>query len=173
MIGRKPKKTALVYFSLNGNTDYVANRIAEEIGNQADLDVIRLEPKKPYVDKEPMKFVKGGAAATFGAKPELKAYDFEPKEYDTIIFGTPVWAGTFAPPLRTFMLAHKLKGKNIALFINSSSGNVDKCLAKLDKYLKKTNLIATLSLVDPLRSMSTEDLEEIRKFAREILENKE
>ena len=83
MIGRKPKKTALVYFSLNGNTDYVANRIAEEIGNQADLDVIRLEPKKPYVDKGPMKFVKGGAAATFGAKPELKAYDFEPKEYDT------------------------------------------------------------------------------------------
>lgn len=172
MIGRKEKRTALVYFSLNGNTDYVANRIAEELSNKIPLDVIKLEPVKPYVDRGPMKFVKGGAAATFGTKPELKAYDFDQKNYDTVILGTPVWAGTMAPPLRSFMLANRLKGKNIALFINSTSGNVEKCMKKFEKYLKKTNLIASLSLKDPAKKMSEEDLEEIRKFAEEILENK-
>lgn len=172
MIGRKEKKTALIYFSLSGNTDYVAKRIAEEIGNQTKLDIIKLEPVKPYADKGPMKFVKGGAAATFGSKPELKPYDFQVKDYDTVILGTPVWAGTITPPLRTFMLANKLKGKNIALFLSCSSGNIDRCLGKLNKYLKKTNIIATISLVDPLKTNNEDDLKEISKFVKEILEKK-
>jgi flavodoxin len=173
MLGKKTKKTALVYFSLNGNTDYVANRIAEALRTLTELDVIRLEPVKPYADKGFKKYMAGGAAATFGAKPELKAYEFEPKDYDTVILGTPIWAGTVAPPLRTFMLNNRLKGKNIALFVNSMSGNADKCLSKFEKYLKKTNIIATMSLVEPLKSMSGDDLYTIRKFADEIMEKKQ
>ena len=173
MIGKKEKRTALVYFSLSGNTDYIAERIAEEIGSQVKLDIIKLEPVKPYAHKGPMKFVKGGAAATFGSKPELKPYDFQAKEYDTVILGTPVWAGTIAPPLRTFMLANKLKGKNVALFISSASGNIDRCIGKLSKYLKKTNIIATIGLVEPLKSKNEEDLKEISRFVKEILENKQ
>jgi multimeric flavodoxin WrbA len=90
-----------------------------------------------------------------------------------VILGTPIWAGTVAPPLRTFMLNNRLKGKNIALFVNSMSGNADKCLSKFEKYLKKTNIIATMSLVEPLKSMSGDDLYTIRKFADEIMEKKQ
>jgi len=173
MLGKKTKKTALVYFSLNGNTDYVAERLAEALRDQVELDVIRLEPVKPYADKGFRKFMKGGADATFGAKPELKLYNFDPRDYDTVVIGTPIWAGTVAPPLRTFMLHNRLKGKNIAIFVNSMSGNSEKCLSKFEKYLKKTNIIATMSLVEPMKAKSGEDLYTIRKFAEEIMEKKQ
>ena len=168
----KPKKIALVYFSLNGNTEYVAEKIYNTLDDQEMVDVIKLEPIKPYVDKGPMKFVKGGAASVFGSKPELIGYRFNPKDYDTVLIGTPIWAGSIAPPLRTFLLSNKLKGKNVAIFLCSSSGKVDKCLDKLQKYLKKSNIVSTLSLLDPAKGKSGEDLYQIQKFVETVMESK-
>lgn len=168
----RPKRTAIVYFSLNGNTEYVAERIYDNLEDQTMIDVIKLEPVKPYVDKGPMKFVKGGAASVFGAKPELVEYQFDPKEYDTVIIGTPVWAGSIAPPLRSFLLSNKLKGKNVAIFLCSSSGKVEKCMDKLKKYLKKSAVVTTLSLLDPAKAKSGEDLYEIQRFVGEVARNK-
>ncbi|ETP71201.1 hypothetical protein UYO_2851 [Lachnospiraceae bacterium JC7] len=45
--------------------------------------------------------------AHMAEKPELEAYDLDVSAYDEIIFGFPVWAGTFTPPLRTFILENK------------------------------------------------------------------
>ena len=168
----KPKKIALVYFSLNGNTEYVAEKIYNIFDDQEMVDIIKLEPLKPYVDKGPMKFVKGGAASVFGAKPELVDYNFNPKDYDTVVIGTPIWAGSIAPPLRTFLLSNKLKGKNVAIFLCSSSGKVEKCLDRLQKYLKKSEIITTLSLLDPAKNKNGEDLYQIQKFVEAVMESK-
>ena len=49
-------KTLVVYFSLEGNTDYVAEMIKEKTG----ADLLRLVPKKAYHDKGFAKFFWGG-----------------------------------------------------------------------------------------------------------------
>jgi Multimeric flavodoxin WrbA len=164
----KTKKIAIVYYSMSGNAHYIAEKLAETL--EGETDIIRLEPVMPYAEKGAMKFIGGGKAAVFGEKPELKMYSFEPKEYDMVILGTPVWAGTFAPPLRTFMLHNKLNKMNVALFATSDSGNAEKCFEKLAKYLKKSNIMGTLSMTSPAKNKTGDALYEIRKFASELNE---
>ena len=60
-------KTAIVYYSLNGNVRYVSEKIAKELG----ADLIELVPVKAYPDKGMKKFIWGGSAVTFKKKPDL------------------------------------------------------------------------------------------------------
>ena len=83
-------KTAIVFYSMNGNVRMVAEKVAAGTG----ADLIELIPKKAYPDKGMKKFMWGGAAVTFKAKPDLEPYAFNKDEYDMVILGSPVWAGT-------------------------------------------------------------------------------
>ena len=107
-------RTLIVYYSLEGNTDYAAGKIAERIG----ADKLRLVPKDAYKDKGFAKFFYGGKSAIMKEVPALETYNIDLSEYDRVIFGFPVWAGNFTPPLRTFILDQKdaLKGKRFSAF---------------------------------------------------------
>ncbi len=157
-------KILLVYYSLEGNTEFTANMIHEA----TQCDVLRLEP----VNEPPKGFgrlITGGRQALTGEEPELIAYDTDPTEYDTIIIGTPIWAGTYAPAIRTFLSRHELEGKNIYLFACSNSGNGEKALDKLTDILgKKNNVFDTLNLKAPLK-YPNKALIQTRRFATKIL----
>ena len=58
-------KTAVVYYSLEGNTEFTANIIAETL----DSDIIKLEPKKAYPTGKISKFVWGGKSAMMSETP--------------------------------------------------------------------------------------------------------
>ena len=58
-------KTLVVYFSLEGNTAYVADTIRDKTG----ADLLRLVPKKAYHDKGFAKFFWGGKSAVMAEKP--------------------------------------------------------------------------------------------------------
>jgi menaquinone-dependent protoporphyrinogen IX oxidase len=74
-------------------------------------------------------------------KPELAPYQFDPEIYDLIIIGTPVWAWSFAPPLRTFFNDHSLEDKKVALFI-THQGGPGKTLANMETELPNARIIA-------------------------------
>ena len=122
-------RTLIVYYSMEGNTDYMANRIA----GKADADLLRIEPVKAYHDKGFLKFVWGGKSAVMGEKPELKPYDADLSAYDRVIFGSPVWAANITPPLRTFIEDNKeaLDGKKFAAFVCEAGSGGEKALEKL------------------------------------------
>lgn len=110
-------RIAIVYYSMSGNTKYVANKIADGIKASGEVDIIRIEPRKAYPDKGAKKFIWGGKSAVMGEAPALQPYEFNIEKYDRMIFGTPVWASTFAPPLRTFINENPgVKDKKIAVF---------------------------------------------------------
>ena len=94
---------------MNGNTDYVAQKIAAII----NADLLRIYPKEAFPDKGLKKFFWGGKSAVMGETPELEEYEFDSSKYDYIVFGTPVWASSFVPPIRTFIKDNKekLEGK--------------------------------------------------------------
>jgi len=46
-------------------------------------------------------------------EPELERRNKNPEHYDVIIIGTPVWAFTYTPAIRTFFSQAKLEGKQI------------------------------------------------------------
>ena len=100
-----------------------------------------------------------------GETPALQPYKFSIEKYDRIIFGTPVWASTFVPPLRTFINDNRdIKDKKIAVFTCSSGGGADKAIDKMKKYIGIEKFEAELILIDPKENVKVEDEEKMVKF---------
>ncbi len=158
-------KTAIVYYSLTGNADFAAKRIAGKL----NADLIRLETEKAYPDSGFKKFFWGGKSAVMGETPALAEQPFQLQDYDCVVLGTPVWAGTFAPPVRTLIRANagKWKGKKVAAFICSGGGS-GKALDKLKTELDIPSFAATLSLIDPKDRPSRENDGKIAEFCASV-----
>ena len=160
-------KTAIVYYSMSGNTKYVAEKIADGIKSSGEVDIIRIEPVKAYPDKGAKKFFWGGKSAVMGETPALQPYKFDIEKYDRIIFGTPVWASTFVPPLRTFINDNPdVKGKKLAVFTCFSGGGADKAIDKMRTYIGVEKFEAELILIDPKDNIKVEDDEKIAEFCK-------
>lgn len=161
-------KTLIVYFSLEGNTEYAAEKIAAVTG----ADLLRLIPKKAYKDKGFAKFFWGGKSAVMAEKPKLEPYDADVDSYDRIVFGFPVWASNFTPPIRTFILenAAALKKKRLAAFACQSGSGAQKAFEKLAKYLGVSSFENTAVFIDPRTRQKDSTDKDIEEFARVLKE---
>ena len=157
--------TAVVFYSMSGNTAFTARKIAAELG----ADLIEVKPEKEYPDKGFRKFFWGGKSAVMAETPKLMPYDFQADKYEQIIFGFPVWAGNVTPPLRTFIRDNLtgLKGKRIAAFACQSGAGAEKAFGKLSACLEIPALSATLVLIDPKDRLRNENEEKIAAFCRQ------
>ena len=157
--------TAIVYYSMSGNTAFTARKIAAEL----DADLIEISPEKQYPDKGFKKFFWGGKSAVMAETPRLLPYEFLAEKYDQVIFGFPVWAGNVAPPLRTFIRDNieGLKGKRFAAFACQSGSGAEKAFGKLADCLGGNVLAAMLVLIDPKNRPKGENEEKIAEFCRQ------
>ena len=116
-------RTLIVFYSLEGNTAFAAEKIAGILG----AELLRLEPEKEYPHSGMKKFLWGGKSAVMGEEPSLKPYVFKGEDWDRVIIGFPVWAGTVAPPIRTFVKAHggELAGRSVAVFACQSGAGAE------------------------------------------------
>lgn len=154
-------KTAIVYYSMLGNTESVAEKIAQKV----DADLIRIAPVEAYPNKGVKKFFWGGKSAAMGESPALCPYEFDLDMYDRIIIGTPVWASTFVPPIRTFITENPgIKEKKLAVFLCFSGGGADKAIGKLKQCIGIEKFDAELVLVDPKDRPKPENEEKIEAF---------
>lgn len=158
-------KTAIVYYSMSGNTKMTAERLAKEL----NAALIPIEPVKEFPTEGARKFIWGGMKAVMGNKPRLQPYDFD-GGYDRVIIGTPVWASNIAPPIRSFIHENReaLSGKRIAAFVCYAGGGADKALLKLRQFLGVESLDAELVLVDPKEKPSAENDEKIKAFCDKL-----
>ena len=157
-------KTLIVYYSLEGNTEWAVRRMAEIL----DADVQRLVPKKTYPDKGFKKFLWGGKSAVMKETPEIEPLETDAKNYDRIIFASPVWAGTFAPPLRTYLQKTQPEGKQYALVLCSSGGGTQKAADQLGVMLCAAQALPVLSLIDPKSRPDAGNEEKIRAFCHQL-----
>ena len=139
-------KTVIVYYSMSGNTDWAAHAAAAALG----AETLRIEPETAYPDKGFKKFLWGGKSAVMAETPKLRPYDFDAAQYEQVILAFPVWASTFAPPIRTFVRdnAAALGAKRVAAVACQSGSGAEKAFAKLEGLLGRP-LHATLVLIDP------------------------
>ena len=87
----------------------------------------------------------------------------------TIILGIPVWAGNFAPPIRTFIKENpNIHGKKLAVFTCFSGGGAYKAIEKMKKYIGIEKFEAELILVDPKENVKAEDNEKIGLFCQRL-----
>lgn len=159
-------KSIIIYFSLEGNTEY----IADELTKALSADKLKLVPKKAYSTSGFSKFFWGGKSAVMAEKPELEPYDVDLSAYDQVVFGFPVWAGTFTPPLRTFILENKegLKNKKIAAFACQSGAGAERAFAKLGECIGIDGFSATAIFIDPKDKPSEENTHKIGDFCKNL-----
>jgi flavodoxin len=111
-------KTLVLYYSFEGNT----KRVAEWIGKSLGVDIARIEPEKELSSKGFSKFIWGGSQVVMKKKPKIKPLVVDLSQYDTILLGSPIWAGTFAPPVYTLLGDGMLKEKRIGYFYTHLGG---------------------------------------------------
>jgi len=108
----------VIYYSFEGNTEIIANLIAKE--TQGDL--LSIKPVNELKSKGFSKYFWGGSQVFMKKKPDLIEFDKDTSLYDTIFIGTPIWAGTFAPPIKTLFENEKLINKNVYFFYTHDGG---------------------------------------------------
>ncbi|MBP5331827.1 MAG: flavodoxin [Lachnospiraceae bacterium] len=159
-------KDLVVYYSLEGNTEYVAEKLREKNGAQ----LLKLIPRKAYYTKGFAKFFWGGKSAVMAEKPELEDIEIDPGEYDRIIFGFPVWASNYTPPLRTFIENNRIRiqGKRFAAYACESGAGAEKAFMKLAKSLGIQEFEQTAIFIDP-KARKTEGTEkQIEEFSNKL-----
>ncbi|MDR2500501.1 MAG: flavodoxin [Treponema sp.] len=143
-------KTAVVYYSLEGNCALAARILGEifafQTGEKADLFEIQTADTKKR--RGLRKFLWGGGQVLMGSKPALQPLDFDPAAYGLVVVGTPVWAASPAPPVRAFLEKTPIRGKRIALFICHAGGK-GRALEKLEALLPGNECAGGIDLVNP------------------------
>ena len=160
-------RTLVVFYSLEGNTEYVAEKIREKTG----ADLLKLVPKKAYHDKGFAKFFWGGKSAVMAEKPELEPYNVDLSEYERLIFGFPVWASNYTPPIRTFVLDNKsaLSGKKLAAFACQSGAGAERAFAKLAKTIGIRDFDKKAVFIDPKAKKNDETNAMIDLFCNSLI----
>lgn len=143
-------KTLVVFYSLEGNTKFIAETVAKQL--QADL--LEIKPKKAFPTKGFQKYWVGGKSVLLKRCPELTLQDTDLNKYENILFGTPVWAGTFASPLRSFLRQHPIQKKKIAMFAchaYKGAQSAEKCFQDLKEQLAGNTFAGEAEFQDPLK----------------------
>lgn len=155
----------VVYFSFSSNTKLIAENISKTIG----ADIVELSTSEKYPTKGFKKYFWGGKSVIFGDKPTLTNEKIDLNRYDTIIIGTPVWASSYAPPIRSFISQYDIHSKRIALFACHAGGGAKKCLYKLREALPGNKFIGETDYVEPKKSPQ-ESCEKAVKWAAGLLD---
>jgi len=136
-------KKLVIFYSLDGSTKFIADIISEKTG----ADQLRLKPVKDIKNKGFMKIFWGGQQVISKKKPELEPFNKNPQDYDLIFIGTPVWAWTFTPTLRTFFGQAELKGKKVVLY-NCHGGQPKDTLQKMKAELDGNEFIGEAEFLE-------------------------
>lgn len=118
-VSAKTDKVLIVYFSLTGNTNKVANIMKEITGGdvfeiQPDFDYSKVQSRKEMEDL-------GLKQVEEGFRPGLLNSVDNIDSYDLIIVGSPVWWYSVTPPVMSFLDEYDLSGKKVAPFCTCGS----------------------------------------------------
>ena len=119
-------KTLVVYFSATGNTERVAEMIAETTGG----DLFELEPADPYTDEDLNYNDENSRVSQEYADESLRNVELVATtvegfdEYENVFVGYPVWWGIAAWPVNTFIEANDFTGKTVIPFCTSASSGL-------------------------------------------------
>ncbi len=157
----------VLYSSRTNNTGHVAQTIQSIL----DCDILEVEPQIPYDDdynsmlnraqKELEEIRQGNYPAI---KTSVDNFD----NYDIIFIGYPIWYGSMATPMQSFLRQHasKLSGKQIALFATSGSSDITSSVNEArsictESILIEQSLLLTSSTFPQMESRITEWLDRI------------
>lgn len=157
-------KRLVVYYSLSGNTEEVAEKVAKGL----DADVLKLETVKAMPKSFAAQIFVGGGQVMMNHIPKLKPFNVDVDSYDEIVLGSPIWNSKGVPAINAFLKDEKVASKVTSLFFLSGGGEVQKGLDAITKHLP--NLKKSVSLLDKKHEDSKFNDDKINEFINDIKE---
>ena len=121
----------VVYYSRTGNTGRVAEALAERL--KADVEEV--------IDKKSRKgvlgFLGGGKDAKFKNMTDIEPTSRAPGDYQLVVIGTPVWASTMCPAIRTYIARHRGEMPRVAFFLTTGGSGIDKTFDHMEEACQK------------------------------------
>ena len=152
----KSGKILVAYFSATGNTEGVAQKLADGLG----ADLYEITPSEPYTDED-LNYNNSKSRSSVemndpSARPAISGTVANMEQYDVVFIGYPIWWGESPRIMSTFIESYNFSGKTLAAFCTSASsgfGNSDSALrsaAKGAKWLEGRRFSAGASADDVL-----------------------
>lgn len=107
----------VAYFSHTGNTEAVAEQIAERTGGT----LAQIQRAEEYADLQQ----EAEAEILQGVRPEITVSVDNVEEYDTIFVGYSIWWDEAPAMIATFLESYDFSGKTIVPFCTSASDSID------------------------------------------------
>lgn len=131
-------KMLVLYYSQTSNTKVVATEIATRLG--ADMEEI--VPVNPYDGDFKATIDRCMQEREQGVTIEIQPLAADIAQYDVLFIGYPVWFGTYAPPVITFLNQFDLSGKKIVPFCTFGSGGLESSMKDLAEAQPNAEILA-------------------------------
>lgn len=122
-------KMLVLYYSQTSNTKGVAQEIANKLG----ADIEEIVPVELYDGDFQATIERGKKELDEAAYPEIQPLKADVANYDIIFLGYPIWFGTYAPPVFTWLDQVDLSGKKVVPFCTFGSGGLESSIKDLAK----------------------------------------
>lgn len=134
-------KILVVYYSATNHTKSVAEKLSKNLGG----DIFEIIPEDPYTSDD-LDWTDNKSRVSKEHNDEslqnvkLKTTKVDNWDsYDTILIGYPIWWGTAAWPVNTFVKANDFNGKTVIPFCTSSSSGLGQSGELLESVAKGGN----------------------------------
>lgn len=117
----------IVYYSRTNRTKTVATEIQKNLNGEIE------EIKEINNHNGIIGYIKGGYESIRRKEPKIKPSEINPSDYDLTIIGTPVWAGTIASPVLTYLKENKNKFNNVSFFCTCGSSGYESSFKEMEE----------------------------------------
>ena len=150
----------VVYYSRTGHT----RQLAEAIAAASGFDI------EPVIDMRPRAGLVGYLRSAFEAATArltpIGATRRDPRDYDVVVVGTPIWYASVSSPIRTWLEQHRAGLPAVASFVTCGGRGAARTLAQM-RAVAGVDPLATLVL--PERDLRVERIASgVQQFLAEI-----
>lgn len=124
-------KILIAYYSRTNFTKKLAEELALSLGAELE-EVVDLKDRRGALG-----FVKAGKDAVQKNLTEIKPTTKKVSDYDLLIIATPVWVGTMASAVRTFLTEEKDNIKRLACLATQGGKDLQKVFGEIEKVIGK------------------------------------
>jgi menaquinone-dependent protoporphyrinogen IX oxidase len=130
------EKTLVVFHSSSGNTKKAGQAIAEALS--VDVEQIReVNPHRVDIKGKGLgNFLNMGRAvltAIRGRTTPIEEAQQDPADYDLILIGTPVYAGSLTGPVRAYIERYRSQLKEVAFFCTGEDPHNEKVFQQMEE----------------------------------------
>ena len=151
-------KILIAYYSRTGNTEKIANLLK----NKLNCDIEAIDDLGKHSGA--IGWIKGGYEASQNKKAEIASVNKNPKDYDLVIIGSPVWASKLASPVTSYVKQYNTSFNEIACFATGNARGQEGMFKQLEEITNK-KLKVTMSFNK--KTIENPD-NEIKKFIEKV-----